>query len=92
MHAAYLGEDPESGYALFYWSVGILSLALAGLYQCLKRVQEAGQIIGELPRRHRIAIAAVGLFACALAAAPLVSCYRHAKPSPPRTLRRRMSR
>ena len=80
MHAAYLGEDPESGFALLYWSVGILSLALAALYQCLKRVQEAGQIIGELPRRHRVAIAAVGLFACALATAPLISCYRHAKP------------
>ncbi|HEY6124982.1 MAG TPA: hypothetical protein VIV63_10030 [Steroidobacteraceae bacterium] len=82
MQAAYLGVDPESGFALLYWSVGILSLALAGLFQCLKRVQESGQIVGELPRRHRIAIASVGLFACALAAAPLFSCYRHAKPLP----------
>jgi hypothetical protein len=81
MQAAYLGEDPESGFALLYWSVGILSVAIAGLFQCLKRVHEAGQVVGELPRRHRIAIASVGLFACALAAAPLVSCYRHTQPS-----------
>jgi hypothetical protein len=80
MGAAYLGEDPESGYALIYWSLGIMSLAVAGLHQCLRRVQEAGQSIDDLPPRHRWAIASVGLFACALSAAPLLSGYRNPDP------------
>ena len=48
---------------------------LGGLHQCLKRVAEAGQCLGDLPRRHRYAIAATGLFACALAAAPPIARY-----------------
>ena len=55
MRAAYAGEDPESGFALVYWSVAILSIALGGLYQCLKRVKEAGQTVNDLPWRHRYA-------------------------------------
>ena len=78
MMAAYAGEDPESGYLLVYWSLAILSLGLGGLHQCLKRVAEAGQCLGDLPRRHRYAIAATGLFACALAAAPPIA--RHLLP------------
>jgi hypothetical protein len=39
-------------------------------------VQEAGQTIDDLQLRHRWAIASVGLFACALSAAPLLSGYR----------------
>jgi hypothetical protein len=74
--AAYGGVDPESGYALVYWSVAILSLALAGLYKCLKRVQESRHAIGDLRARHRYAIAAVGMFACVLSAAPIVAGYR----------------
>jgi hypothetical protein len=75
--AAYLGEDPESGYALMYWSLGVLSVAIAGLHQCLKRVQETGQTIGDLPRRHRCGIAIIGLFACAMSAAPIIAGYRY---------------
>jgi hypothetical protein len=75
--AAYGGMEPESGYALVYWSLGVLSLALAGLYVCLKRVEETGHVIGQLPARHRYAIAAVGLTACVLSAAPIVAGYRH---------------
>jgi hypothetical protein len=80
MGAAYLGEDPESGYALVYWSLGIMALAIAGLHQCLRRVQETGQSIEDLPSRHRWAIAGVGMFACALSAAPLLSGYRNPDP------------
>ena len=80
MSAAYLGEDPESGYALVYWSLGIMALAIAGLHQCLKRVQETGQSIDDLQLRHRWAIASIGLFACALSAAPLLSGYRNPDP------------
>ena len=49
MLAAYAGEDPESGYALVYWSFGILSLAIGGLHMCLKRVEEAGQSSATFP-------------------------------------------
>ena len=75
MMAAYAGEDPESGYLLVYWSLAILSLGLGGLHQCLKRVAEAGQCLSDLPRRHRYAITATGLFACVLAAAPPIARY-----------------
>lgn len=74
--AAYLGEDPESGYALLYWSLGLLSLAIAGLHLCLKQVRETGLTIGGLPRRHRCGIAITGLFACALSVAPIFAGYR----------------
>jgi len=70
MLASYAGEDPESGYALIYWSLAIVSLGVCGLHLCLKRVEEAGQTLKDLPPRHRRAIAAAGLFACVLAAAP----------------------
>jgi hypothetical protein len=81
MLAAYSGEDPESGYALVYWSLAILSMGLGGLYQCLKRVQEAGQNIVDLPRRHRWALSAAGLFACVLAAAPPLGRYLFPDPN-----------
>lgn len=81
MLAAYSGEDPESGYALVYWSLAILSMGLGGLHQCLKRVQETGQSIGDLPARHRRALAAAGLFACVLAAAPPLGRYLFPDPN-----------
>jgi hypothetical protein len=83
MLAAYSGEDPESGYALVYWSLGILSMAVCGLHLCLKRVEEAGQTVKDLPKRHRCAIAAAGLFACVLAAAPPVAGYLLPEPQNP---------
>jgi hypothetical protein len=72
MHAAYFGPDPESGYALFYWSLAILVLAFFGLLRCWKRVQEAGPAAGKLPERYRRTIAGFGAFACLMAAWPAI--------------------
>jgi hypothetical protein len=72
MLAAYRGEDPESGYSLAYWSVAVLAMAIAGLYICVKRVQECGPGSGKLPRRYRWSIRVVGLMAVALAAVPVL--------------------
>jgi hypothetical protein len=72
MRAAYSGKDPESGFALVYWSITILALAFCGLLQCWKRVGESGPSAGKLPERYRRIIAVFGVFACALAAAPAI--------------------
>jgi hypothetical protein len=71
MFAAYGVDDPESGYALAYWSIAILALAIGGLYICVKRVRECGPGAGKLPRRHRWAIRVVGLIAVGLACVPI---------------------
>ena len=66
MRAAYSGKDPESGFALVFWSITILALAFCGLLQCWKRVGEIRALGRQTTQRYRRIIAAFGLFACAL--------------------------
>jgi hypothetical protein len=70
MCAAYNGPDPESGYALVYWSVTVLVLAFCGLVRCWRRVRETGAAAGKLPDRYRRTIALFGVLSVALAVAP----------------------
>ena len=72
MLAAYEGGDPESGFALAYWSVAVLAMAIFGLYICVKRVHECGPGSGKLPARYRWAIRIVGFMAIALALVPVL--------------------
>ena len=63
-------DDPESGYALVYWSVAILVARARRLVHVPEARAGSGARDQELPRAIVTPSRAVGLLACVLAAAP----------------------